>query len=626
MKSLVNQLNLWLAKSYARGKVMPILISILICLSVFLLFVILDSVFAINLSLGRLVELMIDPGAFSKESTPATMFQFIVMLSGTIFFTALFITTISNIFSNISRNYLDGEISLICKGHILIIGVNETFYNSLNYFCGLKGRKVVLTPQPAAVVRTRIGARIGKSMADQFLIISGEIQLESSLDRASFGHANTIYILGEEKMENHDSVCVSILKKLNRRDDGAAAKGSMPMYYIEIDNISTFRLVRDIKKSELTRTVVFNPDKEIVDKLFLSREEDCLNLEFTGKDDPRHHHLIVIGDNQMAECVSNYYALISHYPNFAGLNKRSKLTIIDNDDNFSFASRSNIEKLADITTITREGMVHSAPSVGYEDIIDMDFVHVVGSIRDRHVKNYLEEVCHIPDEIVNIVVCSDRPDHDLDIALSMPHRVYEKNLPVFLYQPVGERVINSTHLSDYYDNIRFFGNRFSLGDLEAEDRRLMRCAIYESLYSGDWRDISDYKTVEMLVNGLNMTYRLDIEEEIPYLLYYSTHLMDIQGCERAEIVKTLHYRWILLRLINGYDVLPEEMNETGITERNVEQLYRKYSKYSKNKYLCMDSLKNIDNPSHEFYERYLYETIRVYSVWKRAFSDESSPI
>lgn len=600
---------------------MPILISILICLSVFLLFVILDAVFAINLSLGRLVELMIDPGAFSKESTPATMFQFIVMLSGTIFFTALFITTISNIFSNISRNYLDGEISLICKGHILIIGVNETFYNSLNYFCGLKGRKVVLTPQPAAVVRTRIGARIGKSMADQFLIISGEIQLESSLERASFGHASRIYILGEEKMENHDSVCVSILKKLNRRDDDAAAKGGMPMYYIEIDNISTFRMIRDIKKAELTRTIVFNPDKEIVNKLFLSREEDCLNLVFTGKDDPRHHHLIVIGDNQMAECVSNYYALISHYPNFAGLNKRSKLTIIDNDDNFSFASRSNIEKLADITTITREGRVHSAPSVGYEGIIDMDFVHVVGSIRDRHVKNYLEEVCYTPDEIVNIVVCSDRPDNDLDIALSMPHRVYEKNLPVFLYQPVGERVISSTHLSDYYDNIRFFGNRFSLGDLETEDRRLMRCAIYESLYLTDFvtgrQDNPDYKRAERLLNGLNMTYRLDIEEEIPYLLYYSKHLMDIQGCGRAEMVRTLHYRWILLRLIDGYDVLPEEIYGYGKTERDAEQSYRK-NKYRMNKYLFMDSLKNLDNLSHEFYERYLYETVRVYCEWKRA--------
>lgn len=618
MKSVINRLNLWLAKSYARGKVMPILVSILICLSVFLLFVILDAVFAINLSLGRLVELMIDPGAFSKESTPATMFQFIVMLSGTIFFTALFITTISNIFSNISRNYLDGEISLICKGHILIIGVNETFYNSLNYFCGLKGRKVVLTPQPAAVVRAKIGARIGKSMADHFLIISGEIQLESSLERASFGHASRIYIFGEEKMENHDSVCVSILRKLNRRD--AAAKGGMPMYYIEIDNISTFRLIRDIRKDELTNTIVFNPDKEIVDKLFLSLEEDCLNLEFTGKDDPRHHHLIVIGDNQMAECVSNYYALISHFPNFTWLNKRSKLTIIDNDDNFSFASRSNIEKLADITTITCEGRVHSAPSVGYEGFIDMDFVHVVGSIRDRHVKNYLEEVCHIPDEIVNIVVCSDRPDHDLDIALSMQHRVYEMNLPVFLYQPIGERVISSTHLSDYYDNIRFFGNRFSLGDLDTENRRLMRCAIYVSLYSTDfamaWQDFPDYKTVERLVNGLNMTYRLDIEEEIPYLLYYSKHLMNIQGCERAEMVRTLHYRWILSRLIDGYDVLPEEMNEIGITERDAEQSYRK-NKYRKNKYLCMDSLEYLDNLSLEFYERYLYGTVGVYCGWKR---------
>ena len=83
---------------------MPLLCAVGICLLALGFIVIIDLIVGLftcsPISLGRIIELMMDPGAFSASEKPSTVFQFIIALIGAVVFTALLITTISNMFSN----------------------------------------------------------------------------------------------------------------------------------------------------------------------------------------------------------------------------------------------------------------------------------------------------------------------------------------------------------------------------------------------------------------------------------------------------------------------------------------------------------------------------------------------
>ena len=105
-----------------------------------------------TISFGRIIELMLDPGAFSANAQPSTFFQFVIAITGAVVFTALLITTIGNMFSNRAEAYRNGEVDIDLNGHTLIIGTNNIFYNSLDFLLGHNGPKVILTAETAKKV------------------------------------------------------------------------------------------------------------------------------------------------------------------------------------------------------------------------------------------------------------------------------------------------------------------------------------------------------------------------------------------------------------------------------------------------------------------------------------------
>ena len=197
---------------------MPLLCAVGICLLALGFIVIIDLIVGLftcsSISLGRIVELMMDPGAFSASEKPSTAFQFIIALIGAVVFTALLITTISNMFSNQAEAYRNGETDVDLQDHTLILGTNRMFYNSLEFLLEPQGRKVVLTSQKAKEVRARITSHIGSDRADEFIILTGDRRFVKNLERASYADAKKVYILGEDNESDHDAANISCLQEL----------------------------------------------------------------------------------------------------------------------------------------------------------------------------------------------------------------------------------------------------------------------------------------------------------------------------------------------------------------------------------------------------------------------------
>ena len=313
MKRLWHELTLLVTRSYARGVWMPLLCAVGICLLALGLILITDLIVGLftctPISLGRIVELMLDPGAFSASEKPSTIFQLIIALIGAVVFTALLITTISNMFSNQAEAYRNGETDVDLKDHTLILGTNSMFYNSLEFLLGQQGRKVVLTTQKAKDVRAKITSYIGSDKADEFIILTGDRRFVKNLERASYAEAKQIFILGEDGEKDHDAANISCLQDLcnnhNERNNVECL--------IEIDNPDVLLLFSqtklDLKGIKLR---CFNRDELSAAKLLIY-DENGLRLPFLSSDDERSQHLIVVGSSSLSLEIAKLYLKLAHY-------------------------------------------------------------------------------------------------------------------------------------------------------------------------------------------------------------------------------------------------------------------------------------------------------------------------
>ena len=429
MKRLWHELTLLVTRSYARGVWMPLLCAVGICLLALGLILITDLIVGLftctPISLGRIVELMLDPGAFSASEKPSTIFQLIIALIGAVVFTALLITTLSNMFSNQAEAYRNGETDVDLKDHTLILGTNSMFYNSLEFLLGQQGRKVVLTTQKAKDVRAKITSYIGSDKADEFIILTGDRRFVKNLERASYAEAKQIFILGEDGEKDHDAANISCLQDLcnihNERDNVECL--------IEIDNPDVLLLFSqtklDLKGIKLR---CFNRDELSAAKLLIY-DENGLRLPFLSSDDERSQHLIVVGSSSLSVEIAKLYLKLAHYPNFLSKGKRSKLTIIDDCPYLNLGRQSNLKDVCHINEFGKGSTpVDTFNGDEYDDLLDFEINHICGNILDEHVRKALESICTSSD-CINVVISSDDTDKNFRESISLPDRIYEDDCP-----------------------------------------------------------------------------------------------------------------------------------------------------------------------------------------------------
>ena len=564
MKRLWHELTLLVTRSYARGVWMPLLCAVGICLLALGLILITDLIVGLftctPISLGRIVELMLDPGAFSASEKPSTIFQLIIALIGAVVFTALLITTISNMFSNQAEAYRNGETDVDLKDHTLILGTNSMFYNSLEFLLGQQGRKVVLTTQKAKDVRAKITSYIGSDKADEFIILTGDRRFVKNLERASYAEAKQIFILGEDGEKDHDAANISCLQDLcnihNERDNVECL--------IEIDNPDVLLLFSqtklDLKGIKLR---CFNRDELSAAKLLIY-DENGLRLPFLSSDDERSQHLIVVGSSSLSLEIAKLYLKLAHYPNFLSKGKRSKLTIIDDCPYLNLGRQSNLKDVCHINEFGKGSTpVDTFNGDEYDDLLDFEINHICGNILDEHVRKALESSC-TSNDYISVVISSEDTDKNFRESISLPDRIYEDDCPVYVYQPVTGLVIDKDSLPYYYDNLNQFGLNISLEDIYAKQQTdLIRAVSYADLMIGVI--VSDPNFSDIFLD--EHFKKSDIKEQRRRIneAQYIQYLLKVKGSDAdidESFFKGMHLNWMATQLLSVYRMMPRNLWET----------------------------------------------------------------
>lgn len=569
MKHLWHKLTLFVTRSYARGIWMSLLCAVGICLLTLGLIVVTDLIVGLfectPISFGRIIELMLDPGAFHASAQPSTFFQFVIAIIGAVVFTALLITTISNMFSNRAEAYRNGEVDVDLNGHTLIIGTNNIFYNSLDFLLRHNGPKVVLTAEIAKGVRAKIASYVGSDKADEFIILTGDRRFVNNLKRASFDKAKQLYILGEENETDHDTANISCLHNLcNVCQDNTYIK-----CLIEIDNPDVLLLFAQTRLNlKKIRLRCFNRDELSASKLLINNDESGLKLPFISSEDNKSQHLIVIGTSSLSTEISKLYLKLAHYPNFKTKQKKSKLTIIDNNEILNLGRQSNLK---DVCHIWEYGNGTTGRDTfngdEYEDVLDFEINHICGNILDEHVSRIFDKIYDNNDQI-SIVISSEDTDRNFRDSISLPDYVYEDNCPVFVFQPVSCLVIDKKSLPYYYDNLNQFGLNISLEDVYKKQQiDVIRAISYADLMAGAIANnvtfSNEFIDEHFLKSNIkNQRMRSNQAEYIQYLMAVKGDVLDIND----SFFNGMHHNWMATQLLSVYRMMPRKLWETYHTK------------------------------------------------------------
>ena len=554
-----SRIGLALTRAYAHGIWRPLICAVIIFIITLSAVVTIDIVTKANVSFGRVIELMLDPGSFSYKDESST-FQLLITIVGAVVFTSLLITTISNMFSNLAESYRNGESDLgsTIKNHILIIGTNQIFYNSLKYLISQKGALVILSTESAKDVRLKISAHIGSDNAERFIIITGDRRHKENLRRVSYEKAKQIFILGENDETDHDAANISCLKELCK-----IHKEKEIECVIEIDSPEVLLLVSqtnlDLKNIKLR---AYNPEEQLATNLFLNENPDGLNLEYLEKDDPRSHHLIVVGTSSLSTEIAKLYLNLAHYPNFCYLQKRSKLTIIDDNDLLTIGLQSNLKEVCHVHEFGTSLEAKDSFNTKYHDILDFEINHIKGKLLDDHVQRTLAKICE-PNDIISVVISSNDTDQNFKDSIRLPRHFYVNDYPVFVYQPVTGLIIDTINLPDYFNNLQQFGLNISLEHVAAK-RDIAICRAIT--YAGDFmyedtklEEINDADLDNSVMNN-NIHIQRNGQGYGKFIFYLmKTHSDSIQDLinsyEYVQYSRYMHSAWVTLRLLDGIQMM-----------------------------------------------------------------------
>lgn len=600
------RIKLFVTRSYARGIWMPLLCAGGICLLTFGIIIFIDLITSSEVPAWRIVELMLDPGAFDASTEPAVAFQLLIALVGAVVFTSLLITTISNMFSNQAEAYRNGEIDVDLKGHILILGTNRTFYNSLDFLLAKKETKVILTSVPAKDARAKIASHVGSDKADEFIIVSGDRRYPKNLDRVSMGAAGFVYILGEDNEKDHDAANISNLNELSKRLQEQSKK--IVECAIEIDDSDTFTFLTHTFKKQIDhlRLNIFNPHEILARDLILN---GTLKLEYLNADDVRSQHLIVVGTSNTATEIAKAYLRLAHYPNFASHKIKSKLTIIDSHHKLNIGHHSNLKDVCHIheygKSSTTEG---SCPSGIYGDFLDFEISHICGSIKDQHVLEVLEKYENSTD-ILSFVIADEDPEKNFKDGISLPHYIYSQNHPVYMYQSNGLAMDNSSFPA-YYDNIHQFASSISLDHIYSiQYANLRRALVYNDVIFNRVSNIHaidkelDLHLDRKLHDGNYTSEYQIVMTNLASYIQYTINNKCINAFNSDFYEEGYHLSWIMQYLLGSYHIMTKEERiryKDLLSDSNID-----YDRYRNTK----DTIRYRRDHCHELFSLQSYEEL-----------------
>lgn len=546
----------------------------------------------------RALELILDPGAFvdsdtsGNESFPIQL-QFLITLTGAVFFTAMLITVLGNIVSNRVENYKKGRVRYNFDNHILILGANSMLVNILREYIGSGAhgnRKiVVLTKMDAEYIHDTVLSDIPELEGHLDVTwLNGSRVIEQTLKNVHIDEAHSIYILGEDNEAEHDSVNLTCWEKIR----SLCRNINRPVQcYLVVDNLSTFHVLQyhEGKKDEWLYLNVINSYENWAQRVLVSREYDnqsrypAIDRDGIGETSQHTVRFVVFGMTQMSQAMAATVAHIAHFPNFSSGKNLTKICFIAPDIrkemNFILGHYDNLFRLSHAHYVSwdAEGKLKREevrrPLVEYGDFLDIEWEFVNGAVESEEVRSMLAEWAQDDTEYLSIAICDQDESANTAASLYLPEIIYANEIPVFVYQPASGEVLKFAHNTRRYGNVYPFGMKDESYDPLFQNRIAKAKKInylYQLENRGDvYKEMAPSGVLESLwANDAEYIYKLSnmyAANSIPIKLR-SVGIDPDAICsdtaltsDQIELLaKVEHSRWNIERLLMGIQAVREE--------------------------------------------------------------------
>lgn len=452
---------------------------------VFLLFWAVSWAVGSGLSGRRVVELLVDPGAFTggEQAGEAWGLNLVVAVVGAVVFTGALISVVVNMLDGRVTAFRQGLVRYGFSDHVLVLGAGDMLTNLLRVFArDEETRKrdiVVLTSRDAEEVRARVMAQLNqKEEGLSVTILFGRRDSAEELASVHAGEAQEIYILGESGETGHDAVNIACWRSVQR----LCAEGKREIKcYMMFDYLSSFHVFQfrehEQPTGELELTII-NAQEDWAQRVLVSRCREgreiyypAIDRKGIGPDDRAGVHFVVAGMTRMGYAMATTAAHIAHFPNFRTRGQRTRITFVGADirQEMNFF-RGHYASLFALSRTTyrwwdNEGKEHTEtamPKAEYGDFMDGEWEFVDGGMEEPQVRALMQEWCRKEqegEEYLTLAICGATQEANVATALYLPTEVYDAGVPVFVYQPQGGELIDSARETKHYRGLYAFGMR-----------------------------------------------------------------------------------------------------------------------------------------------------------------------
>ena len=410
-----------------------------------------------------------------SKSTTGVIGKLFIYILGTLLFTTALISVISNIFDNFSSSFKKGRLDVDPKGHVLFLGANHMLPAMLDALSKESDFNdiVVLTTSNIEDLRERLFSIFGseeekyKRLRSKLILKYGERDNQASLESVNPAFANDIYILGEDNEANHDGKSLAAADLLKNH------KVRCKVFLEDSYSVHTLLVNKDKFSTKDFCLDIINIYDDIAEKALT---EHPIDYSFSVKDGKRditpgikpnceqHVHLVVYGHGQMSWAFVKTAFSMSHFPTFdeKSLKDRATITVIDENagkfKNEFMSLYANIFLLSNVRYEYKESGARkvdtSSPSPEYGDFLDIDWEFIDGDINEPEIRTRLESWAADDSQSLSIALCDMDYAKNTGAALSLPRIIFEKEVPVFAYQPSDSDVLENIR-SGFFDNSVF---------------------------------------------------------------------------------------------------------------------------------------------------------------------------
>ena len=199
-------------------------------------------------------------------------------------------------------------------------------------------------------------------------------------------------------------------------------------------------------------------------------------------------HLVIFGNNDLAEALAINAALVAHYPNYCrDHHLRTRISIVA-DDIFSWRDLllqryQHLFANSYYRTINLEEEIpkclYHQPMYGKtrEDFVDVEWEFVNGNLRNDALRMKLEEWSESERQQLTVAICMEDQQRNFIEAFTLPEVLYKNQIPVLCYTEEND-MMDLMRNDDRYHSVFPFGSYICQMEILASLKQLAKRVNY----------------------------------------------------------------------------------------------------------------------------------------------------